>query len=86
MEPKLTRLGSSLKVPIVQDLARDALDTVPPRYVHPDLDSIIVSDQSSSSQVPVVDMKMLLAGDSVDAELDKLHNACQEWGFFQVLV
>ncbi|KAK6123941.1 hypothetical protein DH2020_042286 [Rehmannia glutinosa] len=23
--------------------------------------------------------------DSMDSELDKLHNACQEWGFFQVI-
>lgn len=81
MEPPVRLPGSSIKVPIVQELAKEVSSTVPPRYVCPDLDSVVFSGQS---EVPILDMKLLLDGDSTDMELHKLHNACKQWGFFQV--
>ena len=86
MEPKSIRLGGSLEVPSVQELAREQLGTVPPRYVRPDQDHPIISDNSSLPQVPIIDLQSLLSGDSKDLELEKLHDSCKEWGFFQVLI
>ncbi|XP_055819291.1 oxoglutarate-dependent flavonoid 7-O-demethylase 1-like [Solanum dulcamara] len=38
---------------------------------------------SMLSQIPLIDMEMLLANDH--PELDKLHLACKAWGFFQMM-
>ena len=86
MEQKLTNLGSSLLVPCVQELAKEPLTTVPPRYVRVDQDPPVVSNTSSLPQVPVIDMQRLLSKDLIvnDTELEKLHHACKHWGFFQV--
>ncbi|KAL0406589.1 UNVERIFIED_CONTAM: protein SRG1 [Sesamum latifolium] len=83
MEPKL---GGSLPVPIVQELAKEKLTTVPPRYVRPDLHpQMILSDLSSFPQIPVINMQKLSNKYSMDSELQALHNACQEWGIFQLI-
>ena len=84
---KLTSLGGSLPVPCVQELAKKTLTTVPPRYLRPEQDPPFLSDSSttcSSIHAPVIDFNRLVSGDSMDSELDKLHYACKEWGFFQV--
>lgn len=39
---------------------------------------------SMLSQIPVIDMEMLLASDH--SQLEKLHLACKDWGFFQVYI
>ena len=83
-EIKVTNLGSSLPVPCVQELAKEALTTVPPRYVRLDQDPPFVSDTSSLPKVPVIDMQSLTSKDLMDKELEKLHHACKHWGFFQV--
>ncbi|KAK4491611.1 hypothetical protein RD792_002366 [Penstemon davidsonii] len=86
MEPNLTKLGGSLKVPIVQELAKKTISgTIPPRYVRSDPDHLIHSDLSSGPEIPIINMQNLFDKDSMDSELDKLHNACQEWGFFQLI-
>ncbi|XP_050231004.1 codeine O-demethylase-like [Mercurialis annua] len=84
MESKLgtLTLGNTLPVPYVQDLAKRSLATVPSRYVRPDQDPPFLSNSSSSDQVPIIDMNKLL---SEDSELDKFHNACKDWGFFQLI-
>ncbi|KZV35789.1 hypothetical protein F511_39596 [Dorcoceras hygrometricum] len=81
MESKLAKLGGSLPVPNVQELAKEISTTVPKRYVRFEENPSILSDVSSSSQIPVIDMHKL-DGDSL-VELRKLHDACREWGFFQ---
>ncbi|RVX10889.1 Protein SRG1 [Vitis vinifera] len=86
MRKKLTSLGGSLPVPCVQELAKKTLTTVPPRYLRPEQDPPFLSDSSttcSSIHAPVIDFNRLVSGDSMDSELDKLHYACKEWGFFQ---
>ena len=83
MEPKLERLGRSLLVPCVQELAKESLAMIPARYVRPDQDPPLTSYTTSGPEVPILDMENLLSGNQM--ELKKLDSACKEWGFFQVL-
>ncbi|KAK0579356.1 hypothetical protein LWI29_025075 [Acer saccharum] len=76
---------TTLAVPFVQELVKKPLTSVPPRYVHHDQDPPIISLDSSSPQVPVIDMQRLLSEDFMDSELQKLDQACREWGFFQLI-
>ncbi|KAL0287308.1 UNVERIFIED_CONTAM: protein SRG1 [Sesamum calycinum] len=82
MEPKL---GGSLAVPIVQELAKEQLTRVPARYVRPDPHpQMILSDLSSIPQIPVINMQKLSDKFSMDSELQALHDACKQWGLFQI--
>ncbi|KAK8602104.1 hypothetical protein V6N13_058243 [Hibiscus sabdariffa] len=81
MESEIPKLGGSLLVPCVQELAKNPLKQIPPRYVRTDEDSPIVSHTNLSLQVPVLDMQKLLS----EQELEKLNHACKEWGFFQLI-
>ncbi|CAL5410071.1 unnamed protein product [Camellia sinensis] len=85
MEAKLARLGSSLLVPSVQELATESLTTVPPRYVRHDHQNHPISSYGSRcpNDVPIIDMDKLISGDHMDLELNKLNYASREWGFFQ---
>ncbi|KAF3641868.1 putative 2-oxoglutarate/Fe(II)-dependent dioxygenase [Capsicum annuum] len=78
--PKLN--GKSMLVPSVQELAKQKLTNIPDRYVRPGKVSLPVS---AGSTVPVIDVQKLISGDSMDSELQKLHSACQQWGFLQVI-
>ncbi|KAK9079886.1 hypothetical protein SSX86_001559 [Deinandra increscens subsp. villosa] len=88
MESKGFIFGASLSVPSVQELAKELakepLTKVPPRYIQ---DSPIISSRPSSSrpQIPIIDMQRLLSQDSVQSEVEKLHLACRDWGFFQLI-
>ncbi|GAY53557.1 protein SRG1 [Citrus sinensis] len=85
METKATVIGSSLVEPSILELANNQpLITVPPRYVCPEIDHpLIRNDDSSTRQLPVIDMHRLLPGDN--SELEKLDHACKDWGFFQFI-
>ncbi|XP_004295415.1 PREDICTED: protein SRG1-like [Fragaria vesca subsp. vesca] len=86
MEEELTMIGSSLPVPCVQELGKEPFTTVPHRYVRPDQDPPFVSETATSLlQVPVIDMNKLLSDETMPAELQKLHLACRQWGFFQLI-
>ncbi|KAL3499846.1 hypothetical protein ACH5RR_038939 [Cinchona calisaya] len=78
-------LGGSLPVENVQELASNNLKDIPPRYIRPELNPDEVSIDESS-QIPVIDMSKL-ANDHVDYqnEMAVLHQACKEWGFFQLI-
>ena len=79
--------GTSLLVPSVQELAKEKISNVPQRYIQPqhEEDIVILSEEANSSlEIPVIDMQSLLSEESGSSELDKLHLACKEWGFFQV--
>ncbi|CAN1230393.1 Protein SRG1 [Linum grandiflorum] len=56
---------------------------VPDRYIRPEQDP--PSAATSAVEVPVIDMDKLMVGSSDDQELGRLHKACQEWGFFQLV-
>lgn len=80
-------LGKSILVPSVQELAKENLETVPETYIQLNQDPTIKlggEDELNDLKVPTINMKALLAGDNI--ELERLHSACQEWGFFQVLL
>ncbi|CAN1256940.1 S-norcoclaurine synthase 1 [Linum perenne] len=74
-------LGGSIAVPNVQQLASASKDDhVPIRYIRPELELDQVST-NGSHQIPVIDMSKLAAAE----ESAKLHSACKDWGFFQVI-
>ncbi|CAA3029424.1 SRG1-like [Olea europaea subsp. europaea] len=83
MEPKFKKLDSSLQVPNVQELAKEKSTTIPPRYQRPNEDHLVSS--LTENQIPVIDMQKLMEKYSMDAELQKLHTARKEWGFFQLI-
>ena len=70
----------------MQELAKENLSNVPQRYIQPQhQDMVLISEEANSSlEIPVIDMQRLLSVESGSSELDKLHPACREWGFFQV--
>lgn len=73
--------GKSLPVQSVQELVRTNSTHVPDRYIRDLGDRHVIEHPSQSSlDVPVIDFS-LLCGQS---ERQKLHQACRDWGFFQV--
>ncbi|KAF7848610.1 hypothetical protein BT93_L1802 [Corymbia citriodora subsp. variegata] len=89
MDGNLTKLGGSLLVPSVQELAEETITEVPPRYVRSDQDHPVIHDDLGTSllQVPVIDLNKLLSSNdnSLESELENLHVACRDWGFFQLI-
>ncbi|RDX97852.1 Protein SRG1, partial [Mucuna pruriens] len=81
MDSQIAKLGTSLLVPSVHELAKQPMTKVPERYVRLNQDPV-VSDTISLPQVPVIDLNKLLTED--ETELEKLNQACKEWGFFQL--
>ncbi|XP_057421326.1 protein SRG1-like [Lotus japonicus] len=86
MEEIKNSYGTSLLVPSVQELAQEKISTVPPRYIQPQQQDILgISESDVILEIPVVDMQSLLSAESGSSELSKLHRACKEWGFFQLV-
>ncbi|KAI3951045.1 hypothetical protein MKW92_048768 [Papaver armeniacum] len=85
---KQENFGASLLVPNVQELAKQSPEQVPDRYIRSDQDSVTnISGPSMTDQIPVIDLQSLLSPDPIigEFELERLHSACKEWGFFQVV-
>ena len=78
--------GKSLPVPSVQEMVKNDSHTVPHRYIRDHKDRPVLDDQLSpttnSSEIPILDISLLAKGDQ--HELNNLHFACKDWGFFQV--
>ncbi|XP_077229919.1 protopine O-dealkylase-like [Tasmannia lanceolata] len=83
--PKLAILGGSLPVPSVQELVKDQILTVPSRYIRLDQHPQVISATATLPSIPTIDMESLLQGESQPSELKKLHSACKDWGFFQLV-
>ncbi|KAI3831893.1 hypothetical protein MKX03_022265 [Papaver bracteatum] len=87
--PKSIKLGGSLLVPSVQELAQQSFAEVPARYVRDDLEPLTdLSGVSLIDQtIPVIDLQKLQSPVPIIRELESenLHSACKEWGFFQVV-
>ncbi|GMH19433.1 hypothetical protein Nepgr_021274 [Nepenthes gracilis] len=79
--------GESIVVPSVQELAKEKRTRVPERYVRTDLEEppFVTSGGDSHPQLPFIDMERLTSTDFMDAEREKLHQVCKEWGFFQLI-
>ncbi|XP_020975623.1 protein SRG1 [Arachis ipaensis] len=78
----------SIVVPSVQEIAKEALTSIPERYVRPDDERPVLSATTTNEplpQVPVIDMAKLLSQDLNQSELQTLHHACKHWGFFQLI-
>ncbi|CAM0871242.1 unnamed protein product [Alopecurus aequalis] len=73
----------SLSVPSVQAMvaATGGVD-VPPRYLRPEVAADAVTG-AGKDQIPIIDYRRLLL-DHGD-ESARLHRACQDWGFFQLI-
>jgi len=85
-KPSFQRLGTSIDVPNVQALAASIANPadVPPRYVRPEAKAVpVVSD--GHSELPVIDFSRLLHHRFSREESAKLHHACADWGFFQLI-
>ena len=77
--------GKSIIVPSVQELTKKPIINIPARYVRDDQeDPLIGSYDPSLPSVPVIDVERLDVEDYMNSELDRLHSACKDWGFFQV--
>ncbi|RWR96128.1 senescence-related protein [Cinnamomum micranthum f. kanehirae] len=83
--PKKGAMGSSILVPSVQELAKENMVNVPPRYIRPDQDPPLINAPLPSISIPIIDMDKLLQQESSAAELERLHSACKDWGFFQLV-
>ncbi|XP_004488976.1 protein SRG1 [Cicer arietinum] len=78
--------GTSLLVPSVQELAKDNILTVPPRYIQSQHQDLVITEADHSIlEIPVIDMNNLLSLEFGSSELAKLHLACKDWGFFQLV-
>ncbi|MFS7924050.1 putative (S)-norcoclaurine synthase [Helianthus anomalus] len=81
-----TEYGGSVPVDNVQALASKDPKDVPVRYIRPEIESEeVLADESL--QIPVIDIsKLVVSGQAgYDEELAKLHVACRDWGFFQLV-
>ncbi|KAI4312287.1 hypothetical protein MLD38_037112 [Melastoma candidum] len=58
--------------------------TIPERYIRRDQDPTIVVDAPSLPEIPVIDFAKLKAHEE-SPELQRLHAACKDWGFFQLV-
>ncbi|XP_022891573.1 probable 2-oxoglutarate-dependent dioxygenase At5g05600 isoform X1 [Olea europaea var. sylvestris] len=71
----------------VQSLSDSGITAIPDRYVkapsaRPSFDSTTHSD----ANIPIIDLGGLNGGDNLESiTLNKVHDACLEWGFFQVV-
>jgi hypothetical protein len=86
--------GKVIPVESVQELVKNHVDqgaaeAVLRRYVRPQEERPTFSLPASSEfAIPVIDLKKLIIlqgqDDQRQQEMERLSNACQEWGFFQV--
>lgn len=72
--------GSSIIVPSVQELSKQPIIHVPPRYLRPDHHHH--QPDTCLPSIPIIDFQKLHDHDS--SELERLHSASTHWGFFQV--
>ncbi|XP_059298413.1 codeine O-demethylase-like [Lycium ferocissimum] len=77
--------GSSLPVPSVQELVRNDAKEVPKRYIQNNENRPITNFKPSqeSAEIPIINFSLLADGN--EDERKKMHLACKEWGFFQLL-
>ncbi|XP_028764908.1 codeine O-demethylase-like [Neltuma alba] len=70
----------------VQELVKNPLPSLPQRYIREDhyqfSETEILTD---AAPIPILDMNLLLSGEHTEAELQKLHSSCTDWGIFQVV-
>ncbi|MED6207753.1 hypothetical protein PIB30_038663 [Stylosanthes scabra] len=79
--------SSSSSVLNVQELIKNPLTSIPSCYIRPHNanESEIVS--AADEEIPTINLKCLIHGgeEASQIELQKLHSACRDWGFFQLV-
>ncbi|KAF9607126.1 hypothetical protein IFM89_032242 [Coptis chinensis] len=85
MSKNFTDVGGSLPVENVQALASKELKNLSDRYIRPELEHDDVVPTDNSLEIPVIDLSRLLDQQYACDELAKLHSACLDWGFFQLI-
>ncbi|KAH9723510.1 protein SRG1 [Citrus sinensis] len=81
----MAKIGGSLLVPCVQEWVKNPMLVVPPRYIRPDEDSPLNSDDTLISQIPIIDMQSLLSEESMDSDSAFLEKVKKEVkGFFNL--
>ncbi|KAH9307574.1 hypothetical protein KI387_035485, partial [Taxus chinensis] len=74
-----------ISVPVVQELAANDPNALPPRYIRSE-DERLVSMAKDFHSIPTIDMELLSEHhESREKTMDSLASACKEWGFFQVV-
>lgn len=84
-----SQLLESLPVVSVQELVKEQMSEVPENYVCVQPKAVVNDGEMSTTilpTLPTISMKHLLSVDKTLSakELEKLHLACRDWGFFQV--
>ncbi|KAM0935581.1 putative (S)-norcoclaurine synthase [Dioscorea sansibarensis] len=82
------RLIGSLPVDSVQALAASLATSnhIPTRYIRLEAESEpVIIPGAAEDDIPVIDFHKLRDPELSDAESSKLHLACQNWGFFQLI-
>ncbi|KAI4305215.1 hypothetical protein L6164_028596 [Bauhinia variegata] len=82
---QLTTHCSSHSFQSVQELIKKPLPSVPQSYLCLNDDEPFVQNETLSMKLPIIDMKKLVVEKDSDSELEKLHSACKDWGFFQLV-
>ncbi|KAI4298198.1 hypothetical protein L6164_031786 [Bauhinia variegata] len=69
----------------VQELVKKPLASVPQRYIRLSQESPTIPDDIRGLEIPSIDIKQLVLEETNEAELEKLHSACRNWGIFQLV-
>ncbi|KAL6321910.1 hypothetical protein AAG906_035619 [Vitis piasezkii] len=77
--------GTPPSILSIQELAKQPMATVPQIFLLEDQERPVLLENASLPDIPTIDMKRLIMSVTTDFELDKLHSACKEWGFFQLV-
>ncbi|CAL5044497.1 unnamed protein product [Urochloa decumbens] len=74
-----------LSVQAMVAAAGGAAARVPARYLRPEVaaDAVVAGDGEAA--IPAIDFQRLLQRETSHDESARLHEACQEWGFFQLI-
>ncbi|GLT52558.1 hypothetical protein SLA2020_258910 [Shorea laevis] len=68
----------------VKELAKQPMSAIPHRYLYLNQEPPL-SGAVACHQLPVINVNKLFSTRSADSELQNLHSACKEWGFFQLV-
>ncbi|RVW78933.1 oxoglutarate-dependent flavonoid 7-O-demethylase 1 [Vitis vinifera] len=77
--------GTPPSILSIQELAKQPMATVPQIFLLEDQERPVLRENAALPDIPTIDMKRLIMSETTDFELDKLHSACKEWGFFQLV-
>ncbi|KAF1864541.1 hypothetical protein Lal_00021966 [Lupinus albus] len=71
----------------VQSLSQTCIDSIPERYIKSPNERPSINSSFNDANIPIIDLKDLY-GDDKDAKLSilkQISEACNEWGFFQIV-